>query len=156
MPGREIDGEQPATMLEHAVDLREAGTHDVIGEVVKHEAAEDNIELLIIERHLLDRSAAEVDIEALLRRLLTRSLEHVRRRIDAGDVAGTRDFGSGQRLRPCTAAHVEYPLARPDPGSLYDLAVGLRLSAERADPAHRIVKAGHPAADHAATGLSGL
>src|SRR2546426_425434 len=28
--------------------------------------------------------------------------------------------------------------------------------AERADPAHRIIKAGHPAADHAALGFGGL
>src|SRR5207249_11733072 len=104
---------------------------------------------------LLDRSAPKVNLEPLLRRLLPRSLKHVGRRINAGDVAGPCDFGGGQRLRAGPAADVQDSLAWLDPGSLDDLAVGLGPAAERTDPAHRIVQTGHPAADRAAPRLRG-
>src|SRR5213592_1148555 len=97
-PGCEIGGEETPAGLEDALDLSEAAVHHALRQVVEHKAAQDDVKLLIVERQLLDRRAAKVDIVALLCRFLPCSLKHFGRRVDSGDIAGPCHFGGGQYL----------------------------------------------------------
>src|SRR5262245_59979463 len=108
----EINDEQAAARLQDSAHIPDAPFAEFARQMMKHQRAQDEVELTIRERERFDGFVFEEDIEPGLSRLRAGPRDHLGRGVDSLDAGGRTDapFG-GDGERACPAAHIEDGLA---------------------------------------------
>src|SRR5262245_21847576 len=101
----EINDEQAAARLQGPADLPDALFSEFARQMMKHQRAQDEVELTIRERERFDGFVSEEDIEPGLSRLRAGPRDHLGRGVDSQDAGGRTDarFG-GDGESACHAA----------------------------------------------------
>ena len=117
-PGRiKIDNNQPPARLEHPTDLTKTGALQIGREVMQHEARNDDIKTIIVERQPLDDAEIEGRAAARARSVAARGLDHPGTGVDTDrDAVWPDGFGGKAHQHSSAAADVEHPVARLELG----------------------------------------
>src|SRR5262249_28660798 len=131
--------------LENPIDLRQPPTLQRVWQVMKHQRAQDSIEVQVRVRQGLDHTHVEANPCPEMGRLAARQCDHLGRRIESAHLTSSsrhRSNGESQSSRP--AANVEDPLARYDARELDHPAMESRETAERQEGCPDIVESRPP------------
>jgi hypothetical protein len=107
----EVDSQHPAAWLQYPSYLTSALRAQLARQMMQHQRAEHNIEVIVRERQRLHNRVPEVNVHADLAGLLTSPGNHLRRGVDPADPARWPDLPPGcDRKCSCPTAHVQNSL----------------------------------------------
>jgi hypothetical protein len=107
----EIDGRHAPAWSEDAADLQQPAVLQLVGQVVKHQAAEHHVEVVVRVRERLDRRDLEAHPDAGASGVAARERDHLRGRVDSTGFSRLTGHEGGHDGQPAgPAPHVEDPL----------------------------------------------
>jgi hypothetical protein len=136
----EVNGKHSSARLQNPSDLAGALFSSFAGQMMKHQRAQDNVEMCVRKWQRFDNPIFEDNLDLRLSRLLTCPGNHLRRRVDPIYRACWPDmrFG-GDRKGPCSTAHIQNGFARLKARQAENLLTKSTFPSQRHQPDQEII-----------------